>query len=135
MKITDEDRRRVARNLSAALPRNSRSVITDEERTMVARNIWEEQRRSEEKAYQEKQRQMMSGYTSGKLELMSEEQTREHRMAARSYDAAQQRQAQQEPEQQQVQRQELRRARARRPRTRRPAWPDRLRPQPRRFCH
>ena len=57
MKITDEDRRKVARNLSAALPRNSRSVITDEDRTMVARNIWEEQRRSEEKAYQEKQRQ------------------------------------------------------------------------------
>ena len=100
MKITDEDRRKVARNLSAALPRNSRSVITDEDRKMVARNIWEEQRRSEEKAYQEKQRQMMSGYTSGKLELVSEEQTREYRMAARSYDATQQRQAQQKQQQQ-----------------------------------
>ena len=100
MKITDEDRRKVARNLSAALPRNSRSVITDEDRNMVARNIWEEQRRSEEKAYQEKQRQMMSGYTSGKLELVSEEQTREYRMAARSYDATQQRQAQQKQQQQ-----------------------------------
>ena len=96
MKITDEDRRKVARNLSAALPRNSRSVITDEERTMVARNIWEEQRRAEKKAYQEKQRQMMSAYTSGKLELVSEEQTREYRMAARSYDAARQRQAQEQ---------------------------------------
>ena len=32
-------------------------------------------------------------------------------------------------------RQELRRARAHKPRTRRPAWPDRLRPQPHRFCH
>ena len=45
------------------------------------------ERTAARQAEENKQRQMMSDYNSGKLDLMSEAQTRERRMAARSYDA------------------------------------------------
>ena len=54
-------------------------------------------------AAEKQQQQQMSDYNSGKLEPVSEEQTRERRMAARSYDAAQQRQQQQQQQEQQLQ--------------------------------